>query len=261
MKKLYLWLLMITTVLVGCEKSESDIITIPDGKECRLISLTSKQNGFQNNGLFFYNSSGYFLYSKSFLSGGDTTTGYQYEYLGDILQYSFFNQLPTFYDTAFYFYDNQNRLESLIHRTLSDSVLSIYKMDYFYNSDNKVIYTVSRETINSIILHRDSSVYQYTGNNITKFTQYTNLGTDSLKSTVFLLTYDNMKNFYKTEGRPATDFFFWSESNIVQIKYADSTNFITTNSYTKYNASGYPTEYTTTTRQSIYDVVLIYQCE
>ena len=252
---------MITTVLVACEKSESDIIPIPDGKKCKLISLTSTQNGLQNNGLYYYNSSGYLLYSKSFLSGGDTTTGTQYEYQGDILQYSFFNHLPTFSDTAFYFYDNQNRLESLIHRILSDSVLTIYKMDYFYNSDNKVIYTVSRETINSIILNRDSSVYEYTGNNITKFTQFSNVESDTLKSTSFLLSYDSMKNYHKTEGKPAIEFSFWSENNVVQIKYADSTNFLTTYSYNKYNTSGYPTEFSTTTQHNIHNVVLTYQCE
>ncbi|MFH1937643.1 MAG: hypothetical protein ABIK52_08785 [Bacteroidota bacterium] len=86
MKTLSFFSLMLLVILSACKKSEPDDNNpIPDGKICKLIALTATKNGVQYNGLYYYNNSGNFLYSKSFRVGGDTTIGYQYEYLGDVL--------------------------------------------------------------------------------------------------------------------------------------------------------------------------------
>ena len=72
-----------------------------------------------------------------------------------------------------------------------------------------------------------------------------------------------MKNYNKADGRPPDSYLYWSENNMTMMKYADSTNAIRTVNFTKYNESGYPTEFTVNnyySPETTVSCVIEYQC-
>jgi hypothetical protein len=110
----------------------------------------------------------------------------------------------------------------------------------------------------------DSTIYTYIGNNVTRYTLYERTDFGTKFNVTIDIFYDSMKNFYKALGMPPDAFYFWSENNMTKAKYADSTNALTTFIYSKYNESGYPTEYTQTdsySPQGPTTVVMTYQCK
>lgn len=264
MNKLSSFLLMLIVVMIGCKKSGSDNNTPTlDGKNCKILTMSTTMTGSSSFSWLYYDSSGNLLYTKGFDSYEDTTIGTQYKYQGNILQYSFYSNNINVWDTVFYFYDGTNKLGSIIEHDRLGSTLMSTKTDYFYNSANRVIYTVARSTMDTIFSKVDSIIYTYTGNNVTRYTLFERTGYGSVFSVTIDFSYDSMKNFYKAMGMPPDAFYFWSENNMTQAKYADSTNVLTTFVYSKYNASGYPTEYTQTDNygsQSPVTVVMTYQC-
>jgi len=88
----------------------------------------------------------------------------------------------------------------------------------------------------------DSSIYTYTGKNVTRVTTFTKIGTENWQSISLLFSYDNMKNMYKSTNMPYTEYIYWAENNITHIRYADSTTDYMLMNYPSYNSNGYPTE-------------------
>ena len=222
--------------------------------------------GSSSFGWFYYNDSGNLLYTKSISSlfPGDTSIGVQYKYQGNILWYSFYSPNTNFSDTVFYFFDGAGKLVSTTEHNRTGLTLFITTTDYFYNSANQVVHTLARSTMDTAFIKVDSIVYSYSGNNVTAFTQFERTGNGTTHRGTYNMSYDNMKNFNKAMGMPANAFYFWSENNMTQAKYADSTNVLTTFVYSKYNASGYPTEFTQIDNYSSggpVTGVITYQCK
>lgn len=265
MKKFPVLFLMILVAMVSCKKSESDNNdTTGDGKNCKLLSASATISGFTSSSLFYYDGSGNLLCRKDIYSPGDTIIGLQCKYIGNILQYSFNSTSANFSDTTFYFYDVNNKLESSVDHNRAGSYLVTTKIDYFYNSDNQVIHTLSHATTDSINFLVDSIFYSYTGKNVTKVTQFSKSGSGAWNSLTINISYDNMKSYCKSMGMPATSYFFWSENNIIQMINADSTNAMMTITYSKYNESDYPTELTVINnppQQGTTTEILTYQCK
>ena len=267
MHKLSVFLLMLIAVMGACKKSGSDS-NIPgfDGKTCKILTMSTTQTGYSSSAWFYYNSSGNLLYTRSTSSllPGDTSVGMQYKYQGGILQYSFFSNSINFSDTVFYFFNGTGRLQSTTEHNRAGSTLLSTKTDYFYNSSGKVIYTLARQTIDTVFVKNDSILYSYTGNNVTKFKQFEKTGYGTWLTLTIDISYDNMKNYNKAMGMPADSYFYWSENNITQMKFADSTNAFRTINISKYNESGYPTELTeidNPLQQGPFTVVMTYQCK
>jgi len=267
MKTISFFLFMIMVGIVACKKSGSDNSTpVLDGKTCKILTMSSTQTGYSSFAWFYYNSSGNLLYTKSTSSQllGDTSIGIQYKYQGDILQYSWFNSNGNFSDTVFYFFDGSNKLKNTLEHNRTGTTLLSTKTDYFYNSSNQVIHTLARSTMDTAFSKVDSIIYNYTGNNVTRYTLFERTGYGNVFSVTIDISYDNMKNFYKTMRMPPDAFYFWSENNMTKAKYADSTNILTTFIYSKYNESGYPTEYTQIDNYSSQGPttnVMMYQCQ
>ncbi|MGA3014690.1 MAG: hypothetical protein ABSD71_11745, partial [Bacteroidales bacterium] len=88
-------------------------------------------------------------------------------------------------------------------------------------------------------------------------------GSGPWTSNKLIITYDNMKNFYRSFIDYTSLSFIGSENNMISIRVADSLNPYWTRNFLHYNPGGYPTEYTesfsyqgsTPTHN-----VLIYQC-
>ncbi len=260
-------LLMLIVVIGACKKSGSDS-NIPglDGKTCKILTMSGTSTGYSSFSRYYYNSSDNLLYTKntSSLLPGDTSVGMQYKYQGDVLQYSFFSNSVNFSDTVFYSFDGSNKLVSKSEHNRSGTTLLLTKTDYYYNSAGKVVHTLARSTMDTVFSKVDSTIYTYTGNNVTRYTLFerTNFGT--VFNVTIDFSYDSMKNFYKAMGMPSDEFYFWSENNMTKAKYADSTNVLTTFNYSKYNESGYPAEFTQIdnySTQGPVTVVLTYSCK
>jgi hypothetical protein len=264
MNKLSFFLFVLIVAMAACEKSGSDNNTpVLDGKNCKILTMSSTMTGYSSFAWQYYDSSGNLLYAKSVNSSGDTTIGPQYKYQGNILQYSFFGNNINFSDTVFYFFNGTNKLESTIEHNRTSSTLLCTTTNFFYNSAGQAIHTLARSTMDTIFSKVDSTIYTYTGNNVTRYTLFERTGYGSVFSVTIDISYDSMKNFYKVMGMPPDAFYFWSENNMTQAKFADSTNALTTFIYSKYNESGYPTEFTQTDNygsQGPTTVVMTYQC-
>lgn len=264
MNKLSFFLLLLIVVMSACKKSGSDNNTpVLDGKNCKMLTMSNSMNSYSSLGCFYYDDYGKLLYTMGVDSTGDTTIGTQYKYQGSILQYSFFSSNINFSDTVFYFYSGSNKLESKLENIRTSSTFLSTSTNFFYNSAGQVVHTLARSTMNTIFSKVDSTIYTYTGNNVTRYTLFERTGYGSVFSVTIDISYDTMKNFYKAMGMPPDAFYFWSENNMTQAKYADSTNVLTTFVYSKYNESGYPTEYTQTDNygsQGPTTVVMTYQC-
>ena len=227
--------------------------------------MSSTQTGSSSFTWLYYSSSGNLLYTKgtsSFLPG-DTSVGTQYQYQGEVLQYSWYNSGVNFSDTVFYYFDASNKLVSKSEHNRTGSALLSTKTDYFYNSSNQVILTLARSVMDTIFTRVDSIIYTYTGNNVTRYRLFERTGYGTVFSVTIDFSYDSKKNFYKAMGMPPDDFYYWSENNITKANYADSTNTLTTINYSNYNESGYPTEMTANDNSSLQGpvtVVMTYHC-
>jgi hypothetical protein len=267
MKKISFFLFALIVGISSCKKSGSgDNTPSPDGKTCRILTMATTQTGYSSFTWCYYNSSGNLLYTKSTssFSPGDTSVGTQYQYRGEVLQYSWYNSSVNFSDTVFYYFDGSNKLVSKSEHNRTGTNLLSTKTDYFYNSANQVILTLARSDMDTIFTRVDSTIYTYTGNNVARYTLFERTGYGTVFNVTIDFSYDSMKNFYKAMGMPPDAFYYWSENNITRAKYADSTNALTTINYSKYNESGYPTEMTSTdnySSQSPVSVVLTYQCK
>ena len=224
MNKLSFFLLMLIVVMAACKKSGSDNTSVLDGKNCKILTISNTMTGSSSFGWFYYNDSGNFLYTKDLDPSGDTSIGAQYFYQGNILKYSFYNPNSNFSDTVFYFFDGAGKLVSTTEHNRTGLTLFITTTDYFYNSANQVVHTLARSTMDTAFIKVDSIVYSYSGNNVTAFTQFERSGHGTTHSVTYNMSYDNMKNFNKAMGMPADSYFYWSENNMTQMKYADSTN-------------------------------------
>ena len=200
MKKLSFFLLSLVVVMIACKKSGSDNSTpVLDGKNCKILTMSTSQTGYSSLTWFYYNGSGNLLYTKGTSSQllGDTSIGTQYKYQDNILQYSFSNPSTNFSDTVFYSYDGSNKLKSTLEQSRAGTTLWSTKTDYFYNSSNQVIHTLARSTMDTAFSKVDSIIYSYTGNNVTKYTLYERTANDISVNLTIDISYDNMKNFYK----------------------------------------------------------------
>jgi len=265
-KNLSLFLFALILGISSCKKSGSgDNTPSLDGKTCRILTMSSTQTGSSSFTWLYYSSSGNLLYTKgtsSFLPG-DTSVGTQYQYQGEVLQYSWYNSGVNFSDTVFYYFDASNKLVSKSEHNRTGSALLSTKTDYFYNSSNQVILTLARSVMDTIFTRVDSIIYTYTGNNVTRYRLFERTGYGTVFSVTIDFSYDSKKNFYKAMGMPPDDFYYWSENNITKANYADSTNTLTTINYSNYNESGYPTEMTANDNSSLQGpvtVVMTYHC-
>jgi hypothetical protein len=265
MKKSAALFLMLIAVSISCKKSETDDNNPSgDGKNCKLLTASATINGFTSSSLLYYDDSGNLLYIKDVYSPGDTITDMQFKYTGNILQYSCSSGSADFSDTTFYFYDVDNKLESTVEHNRAGSFLMTTKTDYFYNTANQAVHTVSRATTDLVNFLVDSIFYSYTGKNVTSVIQFSRSGSGPWYSFTMNISYDNMKSYTKSMGMPPTTYFYWSENNITKIMYADSTDAMTTIDYSKYNESGYPTELTAINHMPQHDTIteiLTYQCK
>lgn len=252
-------------IMMACKKSGSDNNTpVLDGKTCKMLTMSNSMNSYSSLGCFHYDDYGKLLYTMGVDSTGDTTIGMQYKYQGNILQYSFYNFNVNFSDTVFYFYDGSNKLESTLEHNRTGTTLLSTKTDYFYNSADQVVHSLARSTMDTIFSKVDSAIYTYTGKNVTRYTLFERTGYGSVFSVAIDISYDSMKNFYKTMGMPEDSYLFWSENNMTQAKLADSTNAFMKRTFTKYNESGYPVEFTEIDSPSLegpVTAIMTYQCK
>jgi len=243
MKKFFVIILMLILILEACKKSDSNDSGF-DGKRCMMLTFSEIRNGNPYNVINYNYDNADKLIHTITINGGDTFIGAEHVYLGNILQYSFYGPKWGYSDTVFYFFDTNGKLDSVIEHDREGASLDATKTEYFYNAQNKVIFSLTRLTNNSVVYLIDSAFYSYTVKNVTTVKKYVKHGSSPWDSLTLNFTYDNKKNYYKTMGNPAIVYQYWSENNIVQIKNGESTNGMTTINYNKYNESGYPTDFT-----------------
>jgi len=228
MKKLSFLLLMLIIAMAACKKSGSDGYppNFNSGTSCRILTMSSTESGSSSFAWFYFNSYGKLLYTKDTWSStpGDTNTGTQYKYQGNVLQYSWYYHNYNYSDTVFYFYGGSGKLQQTIEHNWSGSTLLSTTTDFYYNSANQVVHTLARSIMDTVYTRVDSIIYSYTGNNVTAYTVFERMGNGATMNVTLNMTYDHMKNFYKATGMPADSYLYWSENNVLEFKYADSTN-------------------------------------
>ncbi|MDP4281382.1 MAG: hypothetical protein Q8867_04460 [Bacteroidota bacterium] len=246
---------------VGCKKSDSGTEPKQDATHCRLASIDLFENGNQTYKVIYnYDSYGNISAYYSIENTGDTIPGEEYKFENGILKYSL-KKIPSHYlDTTFYNFDANGKLINIRSREYYESTLNAYSTkQYVYNANGKVIYTVLRDTLTygSNYYSYDSTLYEYTGNNVTKVTEYSNPGV----SFQTLYYYDNQKNYLKTTHLPAISCQYWSENNIIKIDFG---NYSISYSDITYNSAGFPLSFTHTDtinhQPCIEKVELNYKC-
>lgn len=244
MKQVIIFAFIALTFLGSCKKNTSDG-TNPstNGTTCKVVKITQSVTNYPpSDWLFYYDNLHNLEYIKEIESTGDTIIYLSYNYLNNILQYSVNYQVEST-DTTYYHYNPQNKLTETIEYIRYSSSVKIIKSTYFYNTANQIILYTLKEQINSIAGTFDSVLYTYTGNNVTTEDHYTKYGTGPFTCTKFNYSYDNKKNFYKSITLQPIAAFQWAENNMIQMKYADSTNAYLTRTFLTYNEFGYPTDY------------------
>ncbi|MCX6247483.1 MAG: hypothetical protein NTW10_07100 [Bacteroidetes bacterium] len=265
MKNRYFFFLILLVAMTACKKNGSDglpLSFIAGG--CRILTMSTAYTGNPSFSRFYYNEFGKLLYADGTSYTGDTTIGRQYHYTGDVLNYSWFSSSSNSSDTIFYYYDGDKRISRTAEHNWTDTLLLSTITDFHYNQAGQVIHTLALSVMNNQFSRVDSAFFTYTGNNVTRYLMYERDAYGSVNGFSIDISYDSMKNFYKAMGMPPDMFYFWSENNITEIKYADSADFAMSFIYSKYNPSGYPAEFLQIDRTSPPDTmkaVITYQCK
>ena len=243
MRNLFFLVLILILIFEACKKADINNSGF-NGESCKMLTFSQTQNGNTYNIInYIYDTADNLVHTIT-INYGDTYIGAEHIYLNNMLQYSFYGPKWGNSDTLFYFYNPNKQLDSIIEHDRDGASLFVSKTKFFYNSENKVIFCLSRLTNDSITYLIDSIFYSYTANNVTTVNKYIKHGSSPWDSLTLIITYDNKKNYYKTMGKPESSYKYWSENNIVQIIDAESSNVLTTINYHKYNESGYPTDFT-----------------
>jgi hypothetical protein len=262
MKQILLFIVLMLLFGSACKKSgENGQGSLPVNS-CVIDKMTSISQNDTSTILFYRDSSGKLLYTKETYQPGDTSYLWRYHYNNGVLDYSIDHNGAGILDTTFYFYSSYRLDHTLEHVWLSARLLTT-RTRYIYNTNNQVITSVAEQSLDTAIFQKDSLIYQYSGKNISTILDYQKSTYSDWVLYTLLLTYDNMKNFYKAMGCPATDYCFWTENNITKITVAESSSTYMTTNFNPYNGSGYPLSATAINNPDLFvtSVTISYLCQ
>jgi hypothetical protein len=238
MIKNFCLLLASLLIIVACKKSD----TSPVSNNYKMLTYSEYQNGGidpYNVYHYIYDNNGNLIQTMT-VNYGDTSWGRKYVYINNVLKYAYYPPTSLGWDTIFYFFGPGNRLDSITEHENQWSTINIKTSHFFYNQDNKVVFSLGHVLNNGYMGLADSMFYSYTGNNVTKIRWYAKYGPNPYDSTILILSYDNGRNYYKTRGLSAFSFYYWSDNNIVQMKNVQTSEILVSEYYTAYNNDEYP---------------------
>jgi len=261
MKKLVLLSVLIALVIFGCKKSSTTEPTI----QCKLLSAATTTNGVTVTTFYTFDNSGKLIAVKQLSGTSDTAVIRQYAYSGNDFSYSSWGDNAGNSDTIYYTYDASKRIIHMVKKNHNTGVTLTTETTFTYNSSNQVTVSVAKSTVDFINYTIDSTLYQYSGSNISNFSQYTKSGSSSWALYKIKLAYDGQRNYRKTTGEPQVSYPYWSAANITQYINPDSTNAYMTYNYTDYTTSSYPQKFTVTFRpdqpNTVISGMLNYKCQ
>jgi hypothetical protein len=244
MKKLVLFIALAILFTYGCKKSSSTDETSVGN--CKLMSTVTTTNGVSVSTFYQYDNSGKLLYVKQLNGTTDTALVRKYTYNGNDFSYSTWKDNAGNTDTIFYAYDASKKIIQTIKKNRITGTTLVVETNFKYNSQNQVTQTVSKSTIDSINYTTDSSVFQFEGQNVSGYSEYTQVGSGTWSLYRLNLGYDNQKNFHKITGEPQLSYPYWSENNITGYSNPDSTHAYKVYSYSDFTSSQYPQSFTVT---------------